>query len=133
MTGPIHMNQPMQPEILANAPRCGARTRAGTPCRSPAVGGRARCRMHGGAKGSGAQRGNRNAWKHGACSAEFKAIARYVRASRHLVRAARSILWTRELARRIEAAAHSSDRHFVQTEPKMVIFGDPERSVLKST
>ena len=46
--------------------RCGARTRAGTSCRSPAVRGKSRCRMHGGAKGSGAPRGNRNALKHGA-------------------------------------------------------------------
>ena len=72
----------MQPEILAKAPRCGARTRAGAPCRSPAVGGAAseggRCRMHGG-KGSGAPRGNRNAWKHGVRSAEVAAIARYLR------------------------------------------------------
>ncbi|MGB0632415.1 MAG: HGGxSTG domain-containing protein [Alphaproteobacteria bacterium] len=43
------------------APRCGARTRAGTSCASPAVRGRCRCRMHGGARGSGAPRGNRNA------------------------------------------------------------------------
>ena len=33
---------------LALAPRCGARTRAGCPCRSPAVRGKQRCRMHGG-------------------------------------------------------------------------------------
>ncbi len=72
-------NNPMhpgnQPEILANAPRCGARTRAGAPCRSPAVGGSARCRMHGG-KGSGAPGGNRNAWKHGLHSAGTRAMAR---------------------------------------------------------
>ena len=30
------------------SPRCGARTRAGRPCQSPAVFGRQRCRMHGG-------------------------------------------------------------------------------------
>jgi hypothetical protein len=30
------------------APRCGARTRAGCPCRSPAIHGKLRCRMHGG-------------------------------------------------------------------------------------
>lgn len=47
------------------SPRCGARTRCGTPCRAPAVAGRKRCRMHGGAKGSGAPRGNTNALKHG--------------------------------------------------------------------
>jgi hypothetical protein len=34
--------------------RCGARTRSGTPCRSPSVHGKRRCRMHGGASGSGA-------------------------------------------------------------------------------
>ena len=31
-----------------NAPRCGAKTRMGTPCQSPCVHGRRRCRMHGG-------------------------------------------------------------------------------------
>lgn len=30
-----------------NAPRCGARTRRGTPCRAPAMA-NGRCRMHGG-------------------------------------------------------------------------------------
>lgn len=54
---------------LRAAPRCGARTRAGTACRSPAVQGRSRCRMHGCGGGklrrSGAPRGNRNAWKDG--------------------------------------------------------------------
>jgi len=55
------------------APRCHARTRAGQPCRSPAIKGKARCRMHGG-KGSGAPEGNQNAWKHGARSRETKAL-----------------------------------------------------------
>ena len=50
---------------MQESPRCGARTRRGTPCQAPAVSGRARCRMHGGAKGSGAPPGNRNALKHG--------------------------------------------------------------------
>jgi len=45
--------------------RCGAKSRAGKPCRSPAVAGKKRCRMHGGAAGSGAPRGNKNAFKHG--------------------------------------------------------------------
>jgi hypothetical protein len=34
--------------------RCGAKTRSGKACRSPAVQGKKRCRMHGGAAGSGA-------------------------------------------------------------------------------
>jgi uncharacterized protein YjcR len=45
--------------------RCGAKTRSGRPCKSPSVLGKKRCRMHGGAPGSGAPRGNKNALKHG--------------------------------------------------------------------
>ena len=45
--------------------RCGAQTRSGGACRSPAVSGRKRCRMHGGAHGSGAPTANQNACKHG--------------------------------------------------------------------
>jgi uncharacterized protein YjcR len=52
------------------SPRCGAQSRSGAPCRSPAVRGRKRCRMHGGAKGSGAPRGNQNARKHGCFTRE---------------------------------------------------------------
>jgi len=56
---------------LAKAPRCGAKTRAGHPCRQAAVSGRGRCRMHGGAKGSGGPRGDRNGnFKHGLCTRE---------------------------------------------------------------
>lgn len=50
-------NQPLQ--------KCGAKTRSGVPCRNPPVTGKNRCRMHGGATGSGAQPGNQNALKHG--------------------------------------------------------------------
>lgn len=50
---------------MLDSPRCGARTRSGSPCRSPAVQGKRRCRMHGGAKGSGAPKANSNALKHG--------------------------------------------------------------------
>jgi hypothetical protein len=47
------------------SPRCGAKIRSGGPCRSPAVRGNKRCRMHGGAPASGAPMGNLNARKHG--------------------------------------------------------------------
>jgi hypothetical protein len=47
------------------SPRCGAKTRSCGSCRSPAVRGKRRCRMHGGAPGSGAPRENRNARRHG--------------------------------------------------------------------
>ena len=61
------------------SPRCGAKTRRGTPCQAPAVSGKTRCRMHGGARGSGAPRGNRNALKHGRYTAESKAFSAFVR------------------------------------------------------
>ena len=48
-----------------SAKLCGAKTRKGTPCKSPAVHGKNRCRMHGGAAGSGAPLGNKNGLKHG--------------------------------------------------------------------
>lgn len=41
--------------------------------------------MHGG-KGSGAPKGNRNAWKHGGRSAETVAAVRYLKAIAQLVR-----------------------------------------------
>jgi glucans biosynthesis protein len=71
----MRANNPMQPSQLGNAPRCLAKTRKGTPCQSPAVRGKRRCRMHGGTN-PGAPRGNTNAWKHGAYAADTKAIMR---------------------------------------------------------
>ncbi len=65
---------PMQKSL-----RCGARTRKGTPCQAPAVASKARCRMHGGAAGSGAPEGNRNALKHGQYMAEARAFEAHVR------------------------------------------------------
>jgi hypothetical protein len=69
--------------------RCGAKTRSGRPCRSPSVHGKKRCRMHGGAAGSGAPRGNKNALKHGRYTRE--AIAERGR-TRELVQQSRRLL-----------------------------------------
>ena len=55
---------------MHRSPRCGAQTCHGSPCRSPAVQGKRRCRMHGGAVGSGARPGNTNAFRHGRYSRE---------------------------------------------------------------
>jgi glucans biosynthesis protein len=55
---------------MLQSPRCGAKTRADGSCRAPAVRGKRRCRMHGGAAGSGAPAGNRNALKHGVFTRE---------------------------------------------------------------
>jgi hypothetical protein len=74
--------------MLASA-RCGAKTRSGSPCRSPAVGGKTRCRMHGGAGGSGAPKGNHNALKHGHYTEEMVEMRRKISA---LMRASRETL-----------------------------------------
>lgn len=62
------------------SPRCGARTRCGSACRAPAVRGKKRCRMHGGAKGSGAPKANRNARKHGVFSSDAVVERRRIQA-----------------------------------------------------
>lgn len=63
------------------APRCGAKAKVnnGEPCRCPAIKGKSRCPLHGGAKGSGAPQGNSNALVHGASTAVIKAFKRKVR------------------------------------------------------
>lgn len=50
------------------SPRCGAKTRKGSPCQSGAMR-NGRCRMHGG-KSTGAPKGNSNALKHGCYTAQ---------------------------------------------------------------
>ncbi|WP_371817986.1 HGGxSTG domain-containing protein [Bradyrhizobium sp. CCBAU 53421] len=62
------------------SPRCGAKTRPGGACRAPAVHGKTRCRMHGGAQGSGAPKANRNARKHGLFTREAIEERREIRA-----------------------------------------------------
>ena len=59
------MDHKRNTDPMLNSKRCGAKTRKGTPCNSPAVHGKKRCRMHGGAEGSGAPKGNTNALKSG--------------------------------------------------------------------
>jgi hypothetical protein len=86
MHDPMHLAQ--EPEQLRQAVRCGARTRSGTPCRSPAVTGRRRCRMHGGAPGSGGPKGPRNGnYRHGRYAAEAIASRRWLRQITRDVRA----------------------------------------------
>jgi hypothetical protein len=62
------------------SPRCGAKTRSGGACRSPAVHGKKRCRMHGGAHGSGAPRANENARKHSLFTRDAIAERRQIQA-----------------------------------------------------
>src|SRR3954466_13890100 len=72
---PMHRHWPMN-----LSPRCGARTRSGSPCRSPAVNGKRRCRMHGGAAGSGAPEGKRNGrYRHGLYGREWLELKKALR------------------------------------------------------
>jgi len=73
------------------SPRCGARTRSGGLCRSPAVRGKKRCRMHGGAPGSGAPRANQNARRHGLFTRDAIAERKQIQA---LLGEARKLLQT---------------------------------------
>lgn len=59
--------------------RCGAKTRKGTACQSPAVHNKKRCRMHGGSLGSGAPLGSKNAMKHGFHTKEAKELKKATR------------------------------------------------------
>ena len=73
-------NPPGNPNL---AERCGAKTRRGRKCQSPAMS-NGRCRMHGGASTgprtpAGLARSRRANWKHGNYSAEAKASIREVR------------------------------------------------------
>ena len=72
---------------MHHSPRCGARTRNGTPCRSPAMA-NGRCRMHGGSS-PGAPIGNGNARKHGLYTVEAiterRELAALLRSMRGLV------------------------------------------------
>ena len=72
------------------APRCGARTRCGGKCCQPAMS-NGRCRLHGGLSTGprtpeGLARSRRARWKHGARSAEVRALRRGARAQFRRVR-----------------------------------------------
>ncbi len=72
---------------MHHSPRCGARTRSGTHCRSPGMA-NSRCRMHGG-KATGAPKGNTNALRHGGYTAdviaERRKLAGLLRAAKELM------------------------------------------------
>ena len=78
------MDRTSEPLSLRLAPRCGAKIRTGGTCRRAATRGKSRCRLHGGAPGSGAPSGERNGrYKDGthtkACIAERRWAKRLVR------------------------------------------------------
>jgi glucans biosynthesis protein len=83
-------DNPMRPNETDAVPlpaRCGARTRSGATCKSAPVTGRRRCRMHGGAAGSGAPSGERNGnFRHGRYTKEVAATRRWIREAIELLR-----------------------------------------------
>ena len=81
-------NHPRNTRPMRSSLRCGAKTRSGRPCMAPAVSRKKRCRMHGGAPGSGAPKGNQNALKSGLYTREAIAERRTVR---DLIRSARQL------------------------------------------
>ena len=86
-------DNPMRPggtETVLRHSRCGARTRSCAPCKSAPVTGRRRCRMHGGADGSGAPTGSRNGnFRHGRYTKEVTATRRWLREATQLLRSMR--------------------------------------------
>lgn len=82
---------------MLGSPRCGAKTRSGRPCASPAVKGKRRCRMHGCAVGSGAPLGNQNAVKHGYYT---KSTQEELRKGREALRAMKKIVADARKSRR---------------------------------
>ena len=70
-------NKPHRP--FQNVRKCGAKTRKGTSCKSPAMT-NGRCRMHGG-KSTGPPKGSQNALKHGYYSQQGKEERRLMRES----------------------------------------------------
>ncbi len=75
------MKRTREPLCLRLAPRCGARTRSGTACQRAALKGKTRCRLHGGAKGSGGPKGRRHGrYRHGQFTCEAVEEQRKLRA-----------------------------------------------------
>lgn len=70
---------------MHNAPRCGARTRTGRPCKAPAMR-NGKCRMHGGKSLSGRSHGR---YRHGQFT---KAAIEQRRRLRELLRMAKQFL-----------------------------------------
>src|SRR5262245_54279425 len=98
-------NRPGNP---GNAPRCGAKTRAGTPCRAAAMK-NGRCRMHGGSStgprtAEGLARIKLARRKHGRYTPEAIAERREARETIRLIRTL-----TRSDSERIEQAENALD------------------------
>jgi len=85
--GPVRTSNIENVDVMSTLKN--VRNAAHKPCLSPAVSGKKRCRMHGGAPGSGAPRGNKNALKHGRYTREAieerRQLRTFLRQSRRLI------------------------------------------------
>jgi hypothetical protein len=98
--------KPSQYAAMLASPRCGAKTRTGNACAAPSVLGKKRCRMHGGAQGSGAPLGNKNALKSGYYTREERERRRHVNKTlREISRAVREHAKKKREAERLDEAA----------------------------
>lgn len=84
---PILLNNGNPQGNPMNAPRCGAKTRSGIPCRAPAMA-NGRCRMHGGKSTGprtpeGLERSRKANFKHGFYSAELLAERKFIKQLLH--------------------------------------------------
>jgi hypothetical protein len=113
------LNNGNPPGDFTKAPRCGAKTRRGTPCMGPAMT-NGRCRMHGGCSTgprtpAGLKRSRNARFRHGQCSA--KARAEHSENVSYLA-------W----ARRFFNLAERSDRLFLLLDeiPKQIDANEPK-------
>ena len=93
-------NSPGDP---SKSPRCGAKTRSGSPCRAPAMRSRktgtyTKCRLHGGCSTGprtpeGLEHSRRANWRHGEFSAQFKRERRELKAYIAWYNAEMQALW----------------------------------------
>jgi hypothetical protein len=114
--------------VCAATRRCGAKTRSGKTCMWPAVSRKSRCRMHGGAAGSGAPRGNKNALKHGRFTREAIAERRLVRS---LLQESRALI--RTSGRRRPAISRAQSQSFLRCLLRNLTPGPPPFSSMNST
>ena len=80
IVGTVQHGEGVHSKTADDPMRCRARTWSGGQCRSLPVRGKKRCRMHGGAHGSGAPSGERNGmYRHGRYTREALELRRAVR------------------------------------------------------
>jgi hypothetical protein len=93
---PVHPNWRMHLALAQSCPRCGARTRSGSSCRSPAMP-NGRCRMHGGSStgptAAGIERIRQARTIHGGRSAEMIELRREIALLKRAARRTIAAVW----------------------------------------